>query len=534
MKTPRNLIALASATSLLAATANTHAQYTLLHSFAGSPTDGRDPHGSLTQVGTTLYGMTPYGGSNYGMIFQINTDGSGYTNLYSFAGYPIDGSVPNGSLTLNGTNLYGITEWGGSQNAGTIFQIGTDGSGYAKLYWFGSVANDGYQPLGSLTLNGTNLYGMALDGGTSFNYGMLFHINTDGSGYTNLHSFAGPPNDGANPVGDLTLVGSTLYGMTSGGGSQNTGTVFRINTDGSGYTNLHSFGSVANDGNQPFGSFTLNGTTLYGMTSGGGSSGSGTVFRINTDGSGYTNLHSFGSVANDGSQPCRSLMLAGSILYGMTFSGGSQNSGTVFLINTDGSGCTNLHSFGSVPDDGANPVGGVTLVGSTLYGTAYRGGVSNLGAIFSLTLPAPPGPLTVNKLWARVNLNPAKADMDTCSLAAMPALGPAFSVTNQTVTVNIGDAETTFALNAKGTSKSATNSCKLAYAKKTGVWTLTASMKKGSWAIPWAKYGVTNASTPKAGVTIEMPVSVLIGTNSFATDQPALYKATAGKSGTLK
>jgi uncharacterized repeat protein (TIGR03803 family) len=534
MKTSRNLLALASATLLLAATANSQAQYTLLHSFAGPPNDGQYPLGSLTQVGTTLYGMTLRGGSgNIGTIFQISTDGSGYTNLHSFAGYPIDGDAPNGSLTLNGTILYGMTEWGGSAYpaAGTIFQINTDGSGYTNLHSFAGPANDGDQPLGSLTLNGTTLYGMAWDGGSNLYYGTIFRINTDGSGYTTLHSFAGYPIDGAKPVGDVTLVGSNLYGMTSGGGASNTGTIFRINADGSGYTNLYSFGSIVNDGSTPGGDVTLVGSTLYGMTCGGGSSGSGTVFRINTDGSGYTNLHSFGSVANDGSQPCRSLTLVGSTLYGMTWGGGTSNTGTVFRINTDGSGYTNLHSFGSVANDGANPAGDVTLVGSTLYGMTFSGGTSNLGVIFSLTLP---GPLTVKKLQAKVNFNPAKSDMDTCNLTASPALESGFSVTNQTVTVDIGDAQATFTLNAKGSSKSATNSCKFTYARKTKVWTLTASMKKGSWATPWAVYGVTNATTLKAGVTVKMPVTVTIGTNAFATEESLTYKATAGKSGTLK
>jgi uncharacterized repeat protein (TIGR03803 family) len=529
-------MALASATLLLAASTNSQAQYRLLHSFAGSPKDGCCPDGSLTLVGSTLYGMTYYGGSySDGTIFQINTDGSAYTNLHSFAGSPGDGANAEGSLTLLGSALYGMTDWGGSSDSGTVFQINTDGSGYTNLHSFGSVPNDGANPYGDVTLVGSTLYGMTREGGSN-NYGMIFLIDTNGSGYTILHSFAGGANDGAWPLGDVAVVGATLYGMTYIGGSSNAGTIFQINTDGSGYTNVHSFAGSPNDGRGPYGLLTLVGAMLYGMTYEGGSSNEGAIFRINTDGSGYTNLHSFGDVANDGLVSFGSLTLVGLTLYGMTYEGGSSDSGTLFQINTDGSGYTNLHSFGSVANDGANPYGDVTLVGSTLYGMTYQGGSNKLGVIFSLALPSltPPGPLTIKKLQAKVNLNPAKWDIDTCSLTASPALESGFSVANQTVTVDVGGAQATFTLNAKGSSKSSTNSCKFTYAKKTKLWTLTASMKKGSWAIPWAAYGVINATTPKAGLTVTMPVLVTVGTNTFATEDSLLYKATAGKTGTLK
>jgi uncharacterized repeat protein (TIGR03803 family) len=58
--------------------------------------------------------------------------------------------------------------------------------------------------------------------------GTIFQIGTDGTGYAVLHSFAGGANDGSRPQGDLTLIGSTLYGMTVAGGSSDLGTVFSL------------------------------------------------------------------------------------------------------------------------------------------------------------------------------------------------------------------------------------------------------------------------------------------------------------------
>jgi len=201
-------------------------------------------------------------------------------------------------------------------------------------------------------------------------------------------------------------------------------------------------------------------------------------------------------------------------------------------------------------------VGALALLGPSAWGQSlfevdwgsnkinkfiYSNGVlSTNPTLFALGLNLPvalafsPGPLTVTKLQAKVNLNPSKSDIDTCSLTATLGLESGFSVTNQTVTVNVGGALATFTLNAKGSSKTSTNSCKLSYAKKTEVWTLTASLRKGSWATVWAAYGVTNATTARAGVTVTMPVGLTIGTGAFAGEESLTYKATADKSGSLK
>jgi len=119
----------------------------------------------------------------------------------------------------------------------------------------------------------------------------VFAINTDGSGFANLHVFtalSAPTNsDGANPAGSLTAAGNTLYGTTMYGGISGKGTVFAVTTDGTGFTNLHSFTATSGprntnqDGAAPyFPGLALSGNTLFGTASQGGSSGNGTVFSI--------------------------------------------------------------------------------------------------------------------------------------------------------------------------------------------------------------------------------------------------------------
>lgn len=362
---------------------------TLLHTFTGS--DGSYPVGSLIVSNATLYGMTS------GRVFKMNTDGGSCSNLHSFGGFAGNADGPHAALTLSGTNLYGMTVYGGA-GVGVAFRVSTNGIGYTALHYFNSRETNGSLPYGSLTLANGVLYGTTFSGGAS-NLGTLFRMDTGGGGYTNLHAFAGGAADGAMPMGDLTLSGTTFYGMTSQGGAAGLGVVFRMNTDGTGYTNLHSFAGYPNDGAGPPGSLTLDGSTLYGMTQQGGTPphNLGMIFKMNTDGGGYTNLHSFAGGTSDGATPQGSLTLANGWLYGMTSASGASNKGTLFRVSTDGRSYTNFHSFAGGAGDGATPYGSLMLNGSTLYGMTYYGGTNNYGVVFALSNlpPAPPPSLTV-------------------------------------------------------------------------------------------------------------------------------------------
>jgi uncharacterized repeat protein (TIGR03803 family) len=168
----------------------------------------------------------------------------------------------------------------------------------------------------------------------------VFAVNIDGTSFTNLHTFSAlsgsnlTNSDGANPYAGLILSGNTLYGAATGGGSSGRGTIFAVNTDGMGFTNLHNFtalNSLTNsDGVGPVG-LILSGSTLYGMANGGGSSGYGAVFNINTNGTGFTNLHNF--TGSDGASPWDGLILSGNTLYGMVQIGGSSGKGTIFSLS---------------------------------------------------------------------------------------------------------------------------------------------------------------------------------------------------------
>ncbi len=374
----------------LALAASLQAQFTVLHTFTGPTTDGEQPWGSLILKGTTLYGMSLYGGaSNAGAIFKISVEGTGFALIHSFVGGASDGKNPYGSLKLYNGKLYGMTYAGGASDLGVIFRINADGTGFQVLHSFTAGATDGALPFGSLVVYGGKFYGLTYRGGSG-GAGTIFKIDTNGSGFKLLHSFTAGAADGADPRGSLKLVGTKLYGMTAVGGVSNLGTIFRISPSGAGFGLLHSFAGATSDGSYPWtSSLVASGSTLYGMTSSGGTLDRGTIFKINTSGAGFALLHSFSIETTDGTSPVSSLIFGGTKLYGMTQVGGAGYYGTIFQINTNGTDFELLHSFDF--DAGAYPYGDLirkvsTKYGTMLYGmTNYNNG-TNDGVIFSYKL----------------------------------------------------------------------------------------------------------------------------------------------------
>jgi uncharacterized repeat protein (TIGR03803 family) len=125
-----------------------------------------------------------------------------------------------------------MTTFGGANSAGTIFKIKPDGTGYADLFDFVGGFSTGINPWGSLISDGTYLYGMTRNFGASGD-GTIFRIKTDGTGYSDLYAF--DMTNGGFPQGSLISIGSDLYGMTYNGGTSSDGTVFKFHsTSGTG------------------------------------------------------------------------------------------------------------------------------------------------------------------------------------------------------------------------------------------------------------------------------------------------------------
>jgi uncharacterized repeat protein (TIGR03803 family) len=379
-----------------------------------NPERSRGSRSLFLRLAGTLPGMLLLG------LLATNGGAQVFTNLHSFTarsgsggynGTNSDGEHAFWGLLLSGNTLYGATQLGEGWGWGTVFAVNTDGTGFTNLHSFAATSGtdgfygfgtntDGILANGGFVLSGNTLYGTAQAGGT-FGWGTVFAINTDGTGFTNLHNFTatsgtnfggfGFNSDGAYPFSKLVLSGNTLYGTAQCGGTHGYGTVFAINKDGTGFTNLHSFtatsGStggegVNSEGVNPIEGLILSDNRLYGTAVQGGTHGYGTVFAVNTDGTGFTNLHNF-TDGSDGGYPWDALILPGDTLYGTSAIGGSSGYGTVFAVNINGTGFRTVHSF-TGGNGGASPRAELILSGNTLYGTTCEGGTYNYGTVFTV------------------------------------------------------------------------------------------------------------------------------------------------------
>ena len=353
-----------------------------------------DPRTGLALSGNTLFGTTGAGGTNNnGALFEINTNGSGYAEIKDFSaegssGTNSDGANPRAVLVLSGGTFYGTTRYGGTAGWGTVFRMNADGTGFTNIYSFTNNVHP-ESSIAALVASGSLLYGTTVSGGSG-GFGSVFRINTNGTGFTNFYSFNG--TDGYLPTAGLVLSGSTLYGATQNGGS-GAGNLFQVNTDGSHYTNIYSF-TGGSDGANPGTVLVLSNNVLYGTAYHGGSASQGTVFKINTDRSGFTMLHSFAGTSANGAG-AGDLLLSGGTLYGTMAYDGSSNAGAIFQLDVASTNFTVLKNF-TGGSDGANPNSTLVLAGSTLYGTTENGGLSGHGTVFSLGLSSALTPIPLN------------------------------------------------------------------------------------------------------------------------------------------
>jgi uncharacterized repeat protein (TIGR03803 family) len=377
---------------------------TVLHNFTGHS------EGNFPQAGVTMdragnfYGTTGFGGLGYGTVFKLSHVGSGWimTTIYEFQGAQ-DGANPVARVVFgpDGT-LYGTTPSGGNHQLGTVFNLRPPASicrttqcpwTESVLYNFTGGADGSGPQYGDLVFDAAgNIYGTTAAGGgscTEGSCGVVFKLSRGGQGWMEsvAYSFTGG-GDGAFPYSGVTFDGAgNLWGTTTGGGTYDSGGLYRLTPSGSHWleTTLHSFGG-AGDGYDAFGGVVFDGQgNLYGTTYGGGYNGGGTVYELQPSGNDWNyslicNLTEF-----DGPVDTPVLDAAGN-LYVTSYISGEYLFGSVFKL-TRGNGnwsYSDLHDFAN-GSDGGGPLGGVVLdTAGNLYGTTTLGGSGGEGVVYEI------------------------------------------------------------------------------------------------------------------------------------------------------
>lgn len=344
------------------------------------------------------------GPAGQGRLIQMRADGSSVQDIVFFTNATLRGREPQGPLIDPGLGIagvglglmFGTCRMGGTADVGCIFRVRNDGAFFQILRSFAADGRDGRFPNGGLTYVPADgfLYGTTPEGGTN-NAGTMFRIRPDGTGYLIVRHFTGSALDGRTPNGSLVLVGSFLFGTTYVGGIEDLGTLFRLQPSDLAYSVRWHFGSDPSLGTLPSGGLISVAEALYGLASHGGTNEAGTLYRYVEIGESYQTFSAFkqfGATPEDARHP-RGRLVAfppqfggqtlNTRLVGVSAQGGEFNKGTVFAI---GSNPEVLHSFGGGEDDGELPLSGVVICEGVALGATAKGGRNDAGILFKVGL----------------------------------------------------------------------------------------------------------------------------------------------------
>ncbi len=246
---------------------------TVVHSFS-SGTDGTDPS-TLVVAGGKLYGTTVNGGTNGdGIVFCFDAATNQETILYN----QNDDTAHPHALTVSGNVIYGVSAYGGTYGNGSVFKYDPVTKQETVLYSFELGLRIGGSPGGALTADQDALFGTTTENAYNI-YGVIFRTSLATGNTSTVHAFTAPETEGKFPNAELVRRDGYIYGTTWQGGSNDVGTVFRVDLRTKALTVLHTF-TGGTDGGYPRAGLTIHNGVLYGTTQSGGAFGGGTIYTV--------------------------------------------------------------------------------------------------------------------------------------------------------------------------------------------------------------------------------------------------------------
>lgn len=360
--TPRFLAVVLAAT--LFATVSLNAQtYSEIYNFNWHSEGANPMNPALMAQGQdgNLYGTLQTTLTGDGSVFGWSVPAGTIAKLYGFSGP--DGNTPQSGLTLGlDGSFYGTTETGGTLGKGSVFKI-TSGGVLAQLYSFTDGPDGAYPSAPPVQGPDGSIYGVTYNGS---NPGRAYKITSADV----FSTIAVLPSETQAPL--IFANDGNLYGTTPYGGTYNRGTVFKMTTKGK-VTIIHSFTAELPAGPVMQGADGR----LYGTTPWGGTNGQGTIFSMTLSGGNFKVLHNF--LLIEGSNSISGLVQGSDkFLYGVAQAGGTNSQGSLFKINTNGTVFSELYAFQTALGD--KPMSTPVLhTNGIIYGTTNHGGPVNSG-----------------------------------------------------------------------------------------------------------------------------------------------------------
>lgn len=303
--------------------------YADIHDF-NTGAGGSNPISGMVRIGAVLYGATRLGGANnLGTLFSWDTGTNTYTVLHDFA--TATGFAVAGTMIVDAGIIYGACLSGGANSVGTLFKW--DGA-YTDLYDFDTA--DGANPVSGLvkdTVSSGLLFGVTQAGGSNGD-GVIYQWNIGAALYSNLYTMNNANLDG-RLGGALIATASDpelLYGTATDGGLHGDGTFYTFNIITNVFTKITDF-EAAVTGATPIKSIIEYQGSIYGVTSQGGANSLGVIWRFMESGTSLQNIHDFASAT--GRIPNSGLTLFSGSFYGVGQAGGANNVGVIYKLTPD-------------------------------------------------------------------------------------------------------------------------------------------------------------------------------------------------------
>lgn len=344
---------------------------------------GYNSNANLFEYQGKLYGMTQSGGTyGRGGIYNVNLSGGDITyeqNFYDLS----EGAFPSSRLLRSRDGVfYGTTSWGGTNGVGSVYELeyGTDKYSHKASF----TESMGIFPMGDLAQAPDGRVFGVTDNGGAHRDGTVFSYNPSTNTLSKLEDFYFETTGYYEKGGFIIGQDLKLYGVSSVGGVNGGGVIYRFDYNSNELKAMHSFDDEADSYRVPKGKLLpIESNKLLGTTAAGGPNDAGSIYSIDIT-SQIPHIEYDFDGGNLASYPTGGLTLhPNGNYYGMTRNGGVKNYGTIYKYDRGNKHLSIVHEFGVNDKDSKNPIGELSLAtNGNLYGATQYGGDKGFGVVF--------------------------------------------------------------------------------------------------------------------------------------------------------